>query len=233
MEPVIEAIDVWKVYGTGKIKYPALRGLTFTVYKGEMLSIMGASGSGKSTLLNIVGALDKPTKGKIIVEGTDISKLDDIKLALFRRRTIGFVFQSFNLIPRLTALENVEIPMIAEGIAPSERRKRAQELLDMLGIGDRALHKPSEMSGGEQQRVAIARALANNPRIVLADEPTGNLDTKNKKIVMDMLRKLNEKMGVTIIVVTHDPEVGERTDRILYIKDGKIVGEKVPGEKNG
>ncbi len=227
-EVVVKLDNVWKIYKTGKIEYPALRGLNLQVKEGEFVSVMGPSGSGKSTLLNIIGALDRPTKGKVVIAGRDLSSLDDEELAVFRRKVIGFVFQTFNLIPRLTAAENVEVPMIANGVPIRDRVKRAIMLLRIVGMEEFAHHKPMELSGGQQQRVAIARALANNPKIILADEPTGNLDTANKKVVMHLLKKLNKEQGKTIIVVTHDPEVAAIADRIVYIRDGKIVKEERP-----
>ncbi len=222
MEQVIKLNNVWKIYRTGKVEYPALRGLSMEVKKGEFLAIMGPSGSGKSTLLNLIGALDKPTKGEVYINGKNINMLNDAELAIFRRHTIGFVFQTFNLIPRLTAVENVEVPMIASGIPHKERREKALKLLEEMGLKEWADHKPTELSGGQQQRVAIARAFANNPHILLADEPTGNLDTANKELVMKVLRQLNQRKNVTIIVVTHDPEVANKADRIIYLRDGKI-----------
>ncbi len=227
-EVVVKLDNVWKIYKTGKIEYPALRGLNLQVKEGEFVSVMGPSGSGKSTLLNIIGALDRPTRGKVVIAGRDLSSLDDEELAVFRRNVIGFVFQTFNLIPRLTAAENVEVPMIANGVPIRDRVKRAMMLLRIVGMEEFARHKPMELSGGQQQRVAIARALANDPKIILADEPTGNLDTANKKVVMHLLKKLNKEQGKTIIVVTHDPEVAAIADRIVYIRDGKIVKEERP-----
>ncbi len=227
-EVVVKLDNVWKIYKTGKIEYPALRGLNLQVKEGEFVSVMGPSGSGKSTLLNIIGALDRPTRGKVVIAGRDLSSLDDEELAVFRRNVIGFVFQTFNLIPRLTAAENVEVPMIANGVPIRDRVKRAMMLLRIVGMEEFARHKPMELSGGQQQRVAIARALANDPKIILADEPTGNLDTANKKVVMHLLKKLNKEQGKTIIVVTHDPEVAAIADRIMYIRDGKIVKEERP-----
>jgi len=222
---MVELEGVWKVYRMGKLEYPALKGVTLTVRRGEMLAIMGPSGSGKSTLLNIIGALDRPTRGRVVVDGEELSKLDDYALARFRRRTVGFVFQTFNLIPRLTALENVEVPMVAEGLSREERRKRALELLRLVGLEDKYANRPNELSGGEQQRVAIARALANNPKLILADEPTGNLDVRNKLAIMQLLGELNRQRGVTIIVVTHDPEIARRCERVVYLRDGRIEGE--------
>jgi len=225
--------EVWKVYQMGKLNYPALRGVTLRILEGEMVAIMGPSGSGKSTLLNVIGALDRPTSGKVVVDGCDLSTLGDAELAMFRRKTMGFVFQTFNLVPRLTALENVMVPMVAEGLPPSERRKRALELLELVGLKDRAHHRPTELSGGEQQRVAIARALANNPKVILADEPTGNLDTKNKEVVMELLRKLNRELRTTIVVVTHDPEVAAKCGRIVYLRDGRVEREEVLPRSSG
>ncbi len=223
MENVAELKGVWKIYKTGRIEYPALRGVDLEVRKGEFIAIVGPSGSGKTTLLNIIGLLDRPTKGRVILEGRDVTDLDEDERALVRRRKIGFVFQQFNLISRLTALENVEVPMIAAGIPKKEREKRAMELLALLGMDKFAMHRPTELSGGQQQRVAIARALALDPSIIIADEPTGNLDTKATHDVMRMLRKLNEELGKTVILVTHDLELLQYADRVARIRDGKIV----------
>ncbi len=222
---IIETKDVWKIYKLGKIEYPALRGVSVRIRKGEFVSIMGPSGSGKSTFLNLIGALDRPTRGEVLIDGKRLKELSDEQLARFRRNHIGFIFQTFNLIPRLTALENVEVPMIANGIPAGARKKRAMELLELVGLKEVATHRPNELSGGEQQRVAIARALANNPKIILADEPTGNLDTKNKISVMQLLSELNKKKNVTIIVVTHDPMITEYTPRIISLRDGKIISD--------
>jgi len=210
----------------GKVDVPALNGVNFKVEAGEFMSVMGPSGSGKTTLLNLIGALDRPTEGKVIVHGTDISKLNDDELAELRNREIGFVFQFFNLIPRMTALENVELPLAFAGVPRDERRKRALELLEKVGLGDRLYHRPFELSGGQQQRVAIARALANDPSVVLCDEITGNLDTKAGEEIIRLLQKLNREQQKTFILVTHDPVVANATDRIVHMQDGIIIGEK-------
>ncbi|MEM2903707.1 MAG: ABC transporter ATP-binding protein [Candidatus Bathyarchaeia archaeon] len=223
---IVETVNLKKVYLLGKVAIEALKGVSLKVKEGEFLSILGPSGSGKSTLLNLVGALDKPTSGKVFIEGVDVSILDDNGLAELRRR-IGFVFQFFNLIPRFTALENVELPMAIAGLSKMERRKRAIELLEIVGLADRANHKPTELSGGEQQRVAIARALANNPRFLLMDEPTGNVDSKNADEIMRLVRHLNEEEGVTIIMVTHDQRLAKEANRTVYMLDGLIVDEVV------
>jgi putative ABC transport system ATP-binding protein len=207
----------------GDVQVTALDGLNLVVKKGEFLSIMGPSGSGKSTAMNMIGCLDIPSKGSIFLDGKDISKLRESDLAQIRGRKIGFIFQQFNLIPTLTALENIMLPMIFQNIPRNERLIRAKKLLKMVGLGDRMDHKPNELSGGEQQRVAIARSLSNNPEVILADEPTGNLDSKTGSTVMDFLRKLHEQEGKTIIMVTHDEDVAKNADRIEYLKDGKII----------
>ncbi|MEM1566694.1 MAG: ABC transporter ATP-binding protein [Candidatus Bathyarchaeia archaeon] len=223
---VVETINLRKVYMLGKVPVEALRGVNLKVEEGEFLSILGPSGSGKSTLLNLIGALDKPTDGKVLIDGVDVSTLDEDKLADLRHR-IGFVFQFFNLIPRFTALENVELPMAIAGLGKAERRKRAVELLETVGLADRMNHKPTELSGGEQQRVAIARALANNPRFLLMDEPTGNIDSKNAIEIMRLVKRLNEEEGVTIIMVTHDQRLAKETKRTVHMLDGIIVDETV------
>ncbi|HDJ99839.1 MAG TPA: ABC transporter ATP-binding protein [Firmicutes bacterium] len=201
---------------------PALRGVNLKIKRGEFAVIMGPSGSGKSTLLNLLGGLQKPTGGRVLINGVDLSTLNENQLAIFRRKNVGFVFQAYNLIPTLTAIENVELPMIFYNIPPNERKRRAEKLLHSLGLGDRLHHRPSELSGGEQQRVSIARALANNPEIILADEPTGNLDTKTGRRIMEEIVKVNRDFGKTIVMVTHDPEVAHFGDRIIHIRDGKI-----------
>jgi putative ABC transport system ATP-binding protein len=214
-----------KVYDSAAGRVIALRDVTFKVNKGELLAIVGPSGSGKSTLLNVIGALDKPTSGKVFIGGVDIFSLSDSEIATIRNRMIGFVFQSYNLINRTTVRKNVELPMIIEGMSRSDRIRRAQKILEILGIGDKANFKPSNLSGGQQQRVAIARSLMNNPTIILADEPTGNLDTKTGNEVFNLLRVLSKKYRRTIIMVTHNPVFAEATDRAIYIKDGMVEKE--------
>jgi len=223
---VVETINLRKVYMLGKVPVEALRGVNLKVEEGEFLSVLGPSGSGKSTLLNLIGALDKPTDGKVFVDGVDVSTLNENELASLRRK-IGFVFQFFNLIPRFTALENVEMPMAIAGVGKEERRKRAAELLETVGLADRMNHKPTELSGGEQQRVAIARALTNNPRFLLMDEPTGNIDSKNAYEIIQLVKRLNREKGVTIIMVTHDQRLASEATRTVHMLDGLIVKETV------
>jgi putative ABC transport system ATP-binding protein len=225
MALVVEAIDLKKTYMLGKIPVQALRGVNLKVESGDFLSVLGPSGSGKSTLLNLVGALDKPTEGKLLIDGVDVSTLNDNQLADIRLR-IGFVFQFFNLIPRFTARDNVELSMSIEGKSKAERRKRAEELLETVGLKDRINHKPAELSGGQQQRVAIARALANNPHFLLMDEPTGNIDSKTAEEVMNLVKKINEK-GVTIIMVTHDQRLASEAKRTVQMIDGVISSDLV------
>ncbi len=219
---IAEVEDVWKIYRVGKVEYPALRGVTLYIPKGLFIVILGPSGSGKSTLLHLIGALDTPTKGRIIVDGKDVRKLTEKGRARLRRDTIGFVFQQFYLIPRLTALENVEVPMLIKGIPRSLRKKRALMLLERVGLKGKEHKRPTELSGGEQQRVAIARALANDPKLILADEPTGNLDTATAEKIMELLVELNNA-GKTVVVVTHNPEHAKYAHMVVRIKDGKIV----------
>lgn len=219
--PLIELKNVWKEYENGKVK--ALQGINLKIEKGESVAILGPSGSGKSTLMHIMGCLDSPTKGKVYLKGKDVSKLNSNQLAKIRSKTIGFVFQFFYLVPFFTALENVMLPMIFTG---KSNRKRAEELLKMVGLEKRIKHYPNQLSGGERQRIAIARALANNPEIILADEPTGNLDSKAGKEVIDILLSLNKKHGKTVIMVTHDKALAKKMKRIIYIKDGKIIKER-------
>jgi putative ABC transport system ATP-binding protein len=222
---VVEAVDLKKTYMLGKIPVNALRGINLKVESGEFVSILGPSGSGKSTLLNLIGALDKPTSGKLLIDGVDLSTLNDNQLTDVRHR-IGFVFQFFNLIPRLTALDNVELSLSIAGISRSERRKRAQQLLEDVGLNDRMNHKPAELSGGQQQRVAVARALANNPRFLLMDEPTGNVDSKTAREIISLIRKLNDG-GVTIIMVTHDQNLSKIAKRTIQVMDGQIASDVV------
>ena len=222
---IVKCKDVWKVYNPGtSAEVKALRGVNLKIKKGDFVSIMGPSGSGKSTLLHCIGCLDTPTKGKVYIDGVDVSTLNDNELALIRRYKIGFVFQFFNLVPSLSALENVELPMVFAGLPKEKRRKRAMLLLKEVGLSRRINHRPSQLSGGEQQRVAIARALANNPDIILADEPTGNLDSKSGEEIMRIFMDLNKKLGKTVIVVTHDPVVAKKSKKIIRIMDGKIIG---------
>lgn len=229
MAPVVEAVNLRKTYMLGKVPVEALRGVNLKVESGDFVAILGPSGSGKSTLLNLIGALDKPTDGTMLIDGVDISKLNDNQLAALRRK-IGFVFQFFNLIPRFTARENVELVMSIADIGKTERRKRAEELLEAVGLNDRMNHKPAELSGGQQQRVAIARALANNPRFLLMDEPTGNVDSKTAREIMNLIKALNEEKGVTIIMVTHDQHLAREAKRIVQIFDGVITLDVVNGE---
>ncbi|MBW3011061.1 ABC transporter ATP-binding protein [Candidatus Woesearchaeota archaeon] len=223
---MIELKNVWKIYEMGDSKVEALRGLNLEVREGEFLIIMGPSGSGKSTCVNMVGCLDLPTKGSVILDGQDISKLSESELAQIRGRKIGFIFQTFNLINTLTAVENVALPMIFQGSSESERLKRAKYLLDLVELEHRFTHKPNELSGGERQRVAIARSLSNNPEVILADEPTGNLDSKTGRIVVDFLRTLHTKEKKTIIMVTHDPGLAKFADRVVHLRDGQIIDKK-------
>jgi putative ABC transport system ATP-binding protein len=226
MKTIIETLGLTKTYMQGGRPLEVLKGIDMSVEPGEFMAIMGPSGSGKSTLLNMIGALDRPTSGKVLINGVDLSKLNDNQVAELRNREIGFIFQFFNLIPRMDARGNVELPMTIAGVSRGQRHRRAIELLDIVGLADRADHKPSQLSGGEQQRVAIARALANEPNLVLADELTGNLDSKTGEEIMHLLRMLNKEEGKTFVLITHDPTVGQNTDRLIQLRDGVIVGEK-------
>jgi len=221
---IVEAVNLKKTYMLGKVPVDALRGVNLKVEEGDFVAILGPSGSGKSTLLNMIGALDKPSEGTVLIEGSDVSKLNDNQLADLRRR-VGFVFQFFNLIPRFTARENVELSMSIAGLSKDERRKRAENLLETVGLKERMNHKPAELSGGEQQRVAIARALANNPSFLLMDEPTGNIDSKTASELIGLIRRLNEEKGVTIIMVTHDQRLVLQTKRTVNMLDGLIAEE--------
>jgi putative ABC transport system ATP-binding protein len=224
--PIIETVDLVKEYPQADEPLRVLRGVDLKVEPGEFLAIMGPSGSGKSTLLNMIGALDKPTSGKVYVKGVDLSTLNDNQLAELRNREMGFVFQFFNLIPRKDALGNVEFPMTIAGLPRRERRERAGKLLEMVGLGERTHHRPTELSGGEQQRVAIARALVNDPSVLLCDEVTGNLDSKTGNDIMQLMRSLNVEQGKTFVLITHDPVVAQTTDRLIQLHDGTIIGEK-------
>jgi putative ABC transport system ATP-binding protein len=223
-KPVVETADLKKTYILGKVPVNALRGVNLKVEKGDFVAILGPSGSGKSTLLNMIGALDKPTEGKVFIDGVDVSTLNDNQLADLRR-SIGFVFQFFNLIPRLNARGNVELTLSIADLGKNARRKRAEELLETVGLKERMNHKPAELSGGERQRVAIARALANNPRFLLMDEPTGNIDSKTAKEIIRLVKRLNEDEGVTIIMITHDQQLASQAKRIVKMLDGSIIKE--------
>ncbi|MEO0097235.1 MAG: ABC transporter ATP-binding protein [candidate division WOR-3 bacterium] len=221
-----QLINVKKIYSTGKVNFPALNGVNLEIEKGEYAAIMGPSGSGKSTLLNIIGFLDILTEGKYFYQEKEVSNLSDNELARLRNKEIGFVFQNFNLLPRLTAFSNVELPLIYAGVSVKERRKRVMEILEKVGLKERATHRPNELSGGEMQRVAIARALVNNPSLILADEPTGNLDTKSGGEIMKIFDQLASE-GRTIIIVTHDPNIASHAKRLIRITDGIIIEDKI------
>lgn len=223
-DTVIQTIDLKKIYHMGSVEVRALAGVSFKIYRGEVVSIMGPSGSGKSTLMNLLGCLDHPSSGRYILDGEEVSELDDDELAGIRNRKVGFVFQSFNLLPRQTALSNVELPMRYAGLS-SNRAERARAALESVGLAERIYHKPTELSGGQQQRVAVARALVNDPAILMADEPTGNLDTKAGKEIMDLLLDLNRKKGTTLIIVTHDPGIAAQTQRVIRLRDGLLDSE--------
>jgi len=228
-----ELVNIQKVYPMGAgVEVTALAGISLTIDEGQYSAIMGPSGSGKSTLLNLLGCLDRPTGGRYILGGQDVSNLSDAELSEVRGRRIGFVFQSFNLIPQLTALDNIEVPLFYQGMHRHERRRRSRELADRVGLGHRARHKPMELSGGEQQRVAVARALANDPLIILADEPTGNLDSRTGQEILALFDDLTAR-GRTVVVVTHDESIGRRTHRIVRVADGKVVGHERNGSTAG
>jgi putative ABC transport system ATP-binding protein len=223
--PVVSLRDIKKTYQMGDVEVHALNGVDLDIWPAEMIAIMGPSGSGKSTLMNVVGCLDVPTQGIYEIDGQNVSRMKDDQLAEIRCRKIGFVFQSFNLLPRTSALANVELPLVYAGVSGRERRKRAVESLNLVGLGDRLHHKPNELSGGQQQRVAIARALINQPSMILADEPTGNLDTKTSIEIMELFQRLNLERGITVVFVTHNPETAEYVERVVRIRDGVIESD--------
>jgi putative ABC transport system ATP-binding protein len=225
-DPVIQLLNLTKIYKVGETEVRALRGVSYQVEAGEFLAIMGPSGSGKSTLMNIIGCLDRPTSGKYFLEGEEVSTFDKDKLARIRNKKIGFVFQTFNLLPRTTALENVELPLLYSDVHPKDRTALALGALEIVGLKDRAHHKTNQLSGGEQQRIAIARALLNNPSLILADEPTGNLDTKTSEEIMGIFTKLNEEKKITMVMVTHEPDIACYARKRIYIRDGKIIKEE-------
>jgi putative ABC transport system ATP-binding protein len=219
---IIELRDVWKVYRMGEVEVPALRGVDIAVKRGEFVVIAGASGSGKSTLMNLVGCLDVPSRGSVYLDGNDITTLRESELAQARGKKIGFIFQGFNLIPTLNAIENVSLPLYFQDVDDAAARKKAEKLLQLVGLEDRMNHRPTQLSGGQQQRVAIARALATDPEIILADEPTGNLDSKTGRFIMDFLSKIHDEEGKTLIMVTHDMNLAECAERVVYLKDGIV-----------
>ncbi len=229
---IVKAKNVSKIFDMGKVQVKALDDVSIDIKQGEYVAIMGPSGSGKTTLLNVLSALLRPTHGEVYINKEPISKMDDNQLARIRGKTIGFVFQVFNLIPRMTALENVMLPLWFEGIEPAKREIIAKKVLEDVGLGDRMTHRPNEMSGGERQRVAIARALANNPDIIVADEPTGNLDSKSGGQVLDIIDDLNKKQGKTVLMVTHEREIGELAERIINLKDGKLINNEIIKKRN-
>ena len=229
-ETIVRTINLKKNYMLGKVKLEVLKGIDLEILKGEYLSIMGPSGSGKTTLFNMIGGLDKPTEGKVYIDEVDVAQLDAYELAWLRCRKIGYIFQTFNLIPVMTALENVMLPMIFAGMTTDDAREKAKGLLEVVGLGERLNHKPFELSGGQQQRVAIARALANDPAIILADEPTGNLDLKTGKEIINLLREMNKEKGVSIITATHDLKMLDDSDRVIWLRDGII--ERVEDREN-
>ncbi len=224
---VVETKDLVKIYSGDGVATAALNGVNLKIFEGEFVAIVGPSGCGKSTLLNMIGALDIPTSGKIYIDGIDMTSQGGTTLAELRNKKIGFIFQSFNLIPRMNAIENVELPLSIRGVEKDERRTKAKKMLELVGLGSKVLSRPTQLSGGEQQRVAVARALVTDPAIILGDEPTGNLDTKNTKAITELLKKLNKETKKTIIVITHNLEVANEADRIIFLRDGQVEGEKL------
>ena len=222
-EPIIKLEEVWRTYLLGKVELHALRGLSLEITPGAFVAIMGASGSGKSTLLNMIGCLDFPTKGKVFLKGKDISKMSESQLSQLRGKTLGFVFQEFNLLPNLNALENVALPMVFQGVSLAERQEKSKRILTMLGLSERIFHQPSELSGGERQRVALARAFTNSPDVIIADEPTGNLDSVTGKKIMEFLVNFHKEEGKTMVIVTHDQNIAAYAEEIVNLKDGQIV----------
>jgi len=226
LSTVLETVNIKKSYQMGEVTVAALKGISLRIAQGDFVAILGPSGSGKSTMLHVLGGLDKPEAGEVLIENISLYKLDDNKLTDMRLQKIGFVFQFFNLLPRLTALRNVELPLTLANLPERESKEKAREMLELVGLGDRLTHRPTELSGGEQQRVAIARALINDPKIVLADEPTGNLDTTTGGEIVGLMKRLNKEKRQTFVVVTHDIGVAENADRIIFLKDGLVQGEK-------
>jgi putative ABC transport system ATP-binding protein len=232
--PVIRVVSLRKIYHLGDVTVEALRGVSLTIDKGAFIAVTGTSGSGKSTLMNIIGLLDRPTEGQYFLDEHDVSELDRDERAVLRNRKIGFVFQSFNLLSRTSALENVELPLMYRGgMAAEDRHRRAKALLDAVGLGERLDHRPHQLSGGQQQRVAVARALVNDPEVVLADEPTGNLDTKTSDEIMDLLQKLNTERGVTVLVITHEPDIADYAERVIAFRDGQVVEDRPVTKRRG
>jgi len=228
---VIQIDHISKVYRTGDIQVHALRNLSLSIHRGEFVAIMGPSGSGKSTLMNVIGCLDRPTKGKYFLEGADVSAMGKAQLADIRNKRVGFVFQSFNLVSRTSAMENVELPLLYAGVSGSERQRRAREALAIVGLSDRERNMPNQLSGGQQQRVALARALVNNPSIILADEPTGALDTRTSVEVMEIFQRLNRERKLTVIIVTHEPDIALYAERVIHVRDGRIASDERVGNR--
>lgn len=227
-EPIIQVSDLVKTYSTGEVEVQALRGLTIDVPRGEMVAIMGPSGCGKTTFLNCVSGIDDVTSGSVLIEGTDLNSLNDDRKTEYRAKRMGFIFQFYNLLPVLSAVENVELPLLVSGVSPSEARERARAMLDRVGLGDWSTHKPAQLSGGQRQRVTIARALVNEPAIIWADEPTGDLDSHTADEIMSLMQQLNREQGQTFVIVTHDPGIAQRCHRIVHMRDGLIEREEVP-----